>query len=66
MMLACIELPGHAQFLLEQFASGNTERVLERYVDVDRVAMQLEFALRDPRQIQQVVDQERFKLDVAV
>ena len=66
MMFPRFEAPGHVDIFADQIAGRNAERVLDRAVNVHGVAVQLEFAMRDPGEIEQIVDEERFELDVAL
>ena len=66
MMLARIEVAGHLDVFADEIAGGNAERVLDRPVNVDRVAVQLQFPMGDAGQVEQIVDEKRFQLDVAL
>ena len=65
-MFPRFEAPGHLDIFPGKIARGNTERVVDRAVDVHRVVMQFEFSVRDPGQVEQIVDEQRFELDVAL
>ena len=66
MMFPRFEAPGHGDIFSVKIAGGNAERVLERAVDVHRIAVQFEFAVRDPGEVEQIVDEQRLELDVAL
>jgi len=44
----------------------NVEGVLDRPVNVDRVVVELELSVGDARQVQKIVNEERFQLDVTL
>ena len=40
--------------------------MLDRAVHVDGIVVQLELSMRDPGQVEKIVDEERFELDIAL
>src|SRR6516162_8224053 len=59
------EILPDVNLLLVKVAGGNSERVSEGGVHVDGVVAQLQFAVRDAGEIEEIVDEQGFELDVA-
>jgi len=51
--------------LFVQIGGRNSERVTERSVHVDGIVTQLEFAVGDAGEIEEIVDEQSFELDIA-
>src|SRR5438270_7906318 len=65
MMFLGGEILLNLDLLFVQIAGRNSERVIERCVHIDGIVPQLEFAMGDAGEIEEVVDEESFELDVA-
>src|SRR4030095_3822871 len=65
MMFFGREIQLNLDLLFVQIAGRNSERVIERSVHVDGIVAQLEFAVGDAGEIQEIVDEQSLELDIA-
>ncbi len=59
------EIEAHVEVFGVDLPLANLERAMDRPVGVDRLGRQLELAVGDARDVEQIVDQPRLELDVA-
>ena len=64
-MIAGSEIDRELQILCTKLTPDNFQRVIEQGIGATRLKFDLNFAARDAGEIQQIINQPRFHLDVA-